>query len=326
MDRDVDLGRGLVLGPGGIIGTAWTAGLAHGLRHEGVDLGEAELTVGTSAGAIVAAALSSGQDLERFAAPAPVAGPRPRTDARLMGEVFAVLGNPGLEPAEARRRVGRIALDHADPEAEQALLAVRRALIGTDTWPDRRLLITAVDAATGEPVVWDRSSGVPLTQAVAASSAFPGAAPPVTVQGRRYMDGALRSGTNADLARGCRALLVVDPMAHLHPQEPRDTEPLGTEPRGTDPRGTEQVGAEPVGAEPVGAEPVGAELPVAGTDSVVTVVPDPASVRAFGADLNDPAAREPAFRAGLHQAAAVVAQLRPWAAAKSGAAPRPTRP
>ncbi|MFI0785378.1 patatin-like phospholipase family protein [Streptomyces lydicus] len=311
MDRDVELDRGLVLGPGGLIGTAWTAGLAHGLRREGVDLGEAELTVGTSAGAIVAAALSSGQDLERFAAPAPVAGPRPRTDARLMGEVFAVLGNPGLEPAEARRRVGRIALDHADPEAEQALLTVRRALIGTDTWPDRRLLITAVDAATGEPVVWDRSSGVPLTQAVAASSAFPGAAPPVTVQGRRYMDGALRSGTNADLARGCRALLVVDPMAHLHPQEPRDTEPLGTEPRG---------------AERVGAEPVGTELPVAGTDSVVTVVPDPASVRAFGADPNDPAAREPASRAGLHQAAAVVAQLRPWAAAKSGAAPRPTRP
>ncbi|MFE2156463.1 patatin-like phospholipase family protein [Streptomyces lydicus] len=285
--------RALVLGPGGLLGTAWMAGLAHGLRREGVDLGEAELTVGTSAGAIVAAALSSGQDLERFAAPAPVAGPRPRPDARLMGEVFAVLGDPGLEPAEARRRVGRLALDSADPEAEQALLTVRRALIGTDTWPDRRLLITAVDAATGEPVVWDRSSGVPLTQAVAASSAFPGVAPPVTVRGRRYMDGALRSGTNADLARGCRALLVVDPMAH--PREPLDAEPLGTEPS------------------------------VAGTDTVVTLVPDPATVRVFGSDLNDPAAREPAFRAGLHQAADVVEQLRPWAT-QPGATARPTRP
>ncbi|MFI0215430.1 patatin-like phospholipase family protein [Streptomyces lydicus] len=292
--RDPARDRALVLGPGGLLGTAWMAGLAHGLRREGVDLGEAELTVGTSAGAIVAAALSSGQDLERFAAPAPVAGPRPRPDPRLMGEVFAVLGDPGLEPAEARRRVGRLALDSADPEAEQALLTVRRALIGTDTWPDRRLLITAVDAATGEPVVWDRSSGVPLTQAVAASSAFPGVAPPVTAQGRRYMDGALRSGTNADLARGCRALLVVDPMAH--PREPLDAEPLGTEPS------------------------------VAGTDTVVTLVPDPASVRVFGSDLNDPAAREPAFRAGLHQAADVVEQLRPWAAAKSGASVRPTRP
>ncbi|ARH92291.1 patatin-like phospholipase family protein [Streptomyces sp. MOE7] len=300
LDPDLDPARdrALVLGPGGLLGTAWMAGLAHGLRREGVDLGEAELTVGTSAGAIVAAALSSGQDLERFAAPAPVAGPRPRPDARLMGEVFAVLGDPGLEPAEARRRVGRLALDSADPEAEQALLTVRRALIGTDTWPGRRLLITAVDAATGEPVVWDRSSGVPLTQAVAASSAFPGVAPPVTVQGRRYMDGALRSGTNADLARGCRAVLVVDPMAH--PQEPLDADPLGTEPLGTEPS-------------------------VAGTDTVVTLVPDPATVRVFGSDLNDPAAREPAFRAGLHQAADVVEQLRPWAT-QPGATARPTRP
>ncbi|WP_310713422.1 patatin-like phospholipase family protein [Streptomyces lydicus] len=292
-DPDPARDRALVLGPGGLLGTAWMAGLAHGLRREGVDLGEAELTVGTSAGAIVAAALSSGQDLERFAAPAPVAGPRPRPDARLMGEVFAVLGDPGLEPAEARRRVGRLALDSADPEAEQALLTVRRALIGTDTWPDRRLLITAVDASTGEPVVWDRSSGVPLTRAVAASSAFPGVAPPVTVQGRRYMDGALRSGTNADLARGCRALLVVDPMAH--PREPLDADPLGTEPS------------------------------VAGTDTVVTLVPDPATARVFGSDLNDPAAREPAFRAGLHQAADVVEQLRPWVT-QPGATARPTRP
>ncbi|WP_329396268.1 patatin-like phospholipase family protein [Streptomyces lydicus] len=298
LDPDPARDRALVLGPGGLLGTAWMAGLAHGLRREGVDLGEAELTVGTSAGAIVAAALSGGQDLERFAAPAPVAGPRPRPDARLMGEVFALLGDPGLEPAEARRRVGRLALDSADPEAEQALLTVRRALIGTDTWPDRPLLITAVDAATGEPVVWDRSSGVPLTQAVAASSAFPGVAPPVTVQGRRYLDGALRSGTNADLARGCRALLVVDPMAH--PQEPVDADPLGTEPLGTEPS-------------------------VAGTDTVVTLVPDPATLRVFGSDLNDPAAREPAFRAGLDQAADAVEQLRPWAT-QPGATARPTRP
>ncbi|MFF8309210.1 patatin-like phospholipase family protein [Streptomyces lydicus] len=282
-----NLGRALVLGPGGLLGTAWMAGLAHGLRREGVDLGEAELTVGTSAGAIVAAALSGGQNLELFATPAPVTGPRPRTDARLMGEVFAVLGDPGLEPAEARRRVGRLALDSADPEAEQALLTVRRALIGTDTWPDRPLLITAVDAATGDPVIWDRSSGVPLTQAVAASSAFPGVAPPVTVQGRRYMDGALRSGTNADLARGCRALLVIDPMAHLHPREPVDAELLDT-------------------------DSLDAKLSVAGTDTVVTIAPDPASVRVLGSDLNDPAAREPAFRAGLQQAADVVEQLHPW--------------
>ena len=42
----------VVLGPGGPAGTAWMAGLAAGLRREGVDLGAADLIVGTSAGAI----------------------------------------------------------------------------------------------------------------------------------------------------------------------------------------------------------------------------------------------------------------------------------
>ncbi|WP_405497692.1 patatin-like phospholipase family protein [Streptomyces sp. NBC_00096] len=55
-------------------------------------------------------------------------------------------------------------------------------------------------------MVWDHTSGVPLVHAVAASSAFPGAEPPVGVQGQRYMDGALRAGPNADLAAGARSL------------------------------------------------------------------------------------------------------------------------
>lgn len=278
------LGRALVLGAGGLVGMAWMAGLAHGLRREGVDLGAADLTVGTSAGAIVASVLASGQDPEQLAASPRVAGPRPRVDAGRMGEAFAVLGDPGLEPAEARRRVGRIALRGNDPSAEQALLAGRRALIGTDAWPDRKLLITAVDADTGEAVVWDRDSGVSLVQAVAASSAFPGAAPPVAVHGRWYMDGGLRSGTSADLAAGARTLVVIEPLAHLFPREPLKQ-----------------------------------ELAVAGAHTVVTVAADPASVRAFGSDLFDPAAREASYQAGLRQAGDVGGQLRSAWGAKTEA-------
>lgn len=275
---DTTFERALVLGPGGVVGTAWMAGLADGLRRGGVDLGEADLTVGTSAGAIVGALLVTGQDFGRFAVPARPSGPAPpgrEVDAAVMGAVFAVLGEPGLDPAEARRRVGRIALDHADPDAERALLAGRGALIRVRAWPEQRLLITAVDAATGEPVVWDRTSGVPLVQAVAASSAFPGAEPPVAVQGRRYMDGALRSGTNADLAAGARTLVVIEPLAHLFPREQLE-------------RQLEQVQAR----------------------TVVTVGPDPDAIRAFGADLQDRANWEPAYRAGLSQAAATAERLR----------------
>ncbi|MEU3872240.1 MULTISPECIES: patatin-like phospholipase family protein [Streptomyces] len=263
------IGRALVLGPGGLAGTAWMAGLVHGLRREGMDLGEADLIVGTSAGAIVAAALGAEDGLGRLANP--VTGDRPRPpgpDTGRTAEVFAVLGTPGLAPDEARRHVGRIAMDTADPRAQQALLAVRRELIGTDAWPERRLLITAVDVASGEPVVWDRDSGLPLVDAVAASSAFPGTAPPIAVGDRHYMDGALREGTNADLARGARTLLVVDPLAHQFPRDPRQQAQVAL-----------------------------------GAQTVLTIAPDETSIRAFGTDPSDPAAWAPSFQAGFAQAA-----------------------
>lgn len=74
------------------------AGLAHGLRRDGVDLGEADLIVGTSAGAIVGALLATGQDPGRLASPARLAAHRLTADPERMGAVFAVLGERGLEP------------------------------------------------------------------------------------------------------------------------------------------------------------------------------------------------------------------------------------
>ncbi|WP_205614152.1 patatin-like phospholipase family protein [Streptomyces dangxiongensis] len=276
------LDSALVLGPGGHVGTAWMVGLAHGLRGLGVDLGAADLVVGTSAGAIVGGALATGQDLAHFADPVGSSGDGPRppqADPQRMGEVFAVLG-AGLPPEEARRRVGRIALDAADPEAERALVAVRRRLVGTDAWPtEPRLLIPAVEAGSGEPVVWDRDSGVPLAAAVAASSSFPGAAPPVSIGGRHYIDGALRAGTNVDLAAGARTLVVVEPMARQ--------------------------------------APVQEALAALGAETVVSLFPDEASAATLGTDPSDPSAWVPAFRAGRLQAAAARKQLADsWAPAR----------
>ncbi|MFD8638547.1 patatin-like phospholipase family protein [Streptomyces sp. NPDC059533] len=221
-DRKQAVGQALVLGPGGRLGTAWTAGLAAGLREFGLDLGEADLVVGTSAGAIVGAVLATGQDPSRLATlparrPADASSVPRRPDPAVMGAVFAVLGDPALDPTEARRRVGRIALKTVDAVAEKRAIAQRAALITAESWPRRPLLIPAVDAETGEPIVWDAAAGVALVHAVAASSAFPGIEPPVTVDGRRYMDGALRDGVNIDLAAGARSVVVIDPLAHRHP-------------------------------------------------------------------------------------------------------------
>jgi NTE family protein len=67
-------------------------------------------------------------------------------------------------------------------------------------------------------MVFRRDSGVALVDAVAASSAFPGIWPPVTIGGHRYMDGAVRSPTNADLAAGCDRVLVLTPSSADSPQ------------------------------------------------------------------------------------------------------------
>ncbi|MEU2931262.1 patatin-like phospholipase family protein [Streptomyces sp. NPDC007251] len=266
-----DLDRALVLGPGGRLGAAWTAGLAAGLRSFGVDLGEADLIVGTSAGAIVGAVIATGQDPARLAtvplrhSATPSSAPH-RPDPAVTSTVFAVLSDPGLDPAEARRRVGRIALETVDAETENQLIAQRAALIAADSWPRRPLLIPAVDAQSGEPIVWDAATGVPLVRAVAASSAFPGIEPPVAVDGRRYLDGALRAGTNTDLAGDARTVVVVDPLAHRHPHPTAD----GTH----------------------------------------IVAPDAAAVRLLDTEQSDPEAWKAAYQAGRAQAGAAAEELR----------------
>jgi NTE family protein len=79
------------------------------------------------------------------------------------------------------------------------------------TWPDRVLRITAVDTESGETSSFDRHSGIGLVDAVAASCAVPGVWPPVTIDGRRYMDGGVRSSDNADLAKGYARIVILSP-------------------------------------------------------------------------------------------------------------------
>jgi NTE family protein len=270
----------LVLGGGGITGIAWEIGLMAGLAEAGVDLSGADLVVGTSAGSVVGARLATGEDLgEMYARQLePATG---ETAFRLNRATFAQFGWAMLRSrgrdVEFRRRVGALALAAEKAgltPSEQERLDVFESLLGGRTWPERTLTITAVDAATGEFTPFDRTSGVPLVSAVAASCAVPGVYPPVTIDGRRYVDGGMRSAANADLAHGYDRVVVLAPI-----------------PRGFGPMAS------------VDAQVTGMVCRVA------VVSPDAGSRTAIGRNVLDPAARAPSAKAGRAQAASVVERI-----------------
>jgi NTE family protein len=209
----------LVLGGGGITGIAWEIGVLSGLRRAGIDLTKADLIVGTSAGSVVATIVATGIDLDVAVAMQrePVVGEPLNVDIGLAMQAFAILGDRQIDPREARARVGALALS-APVGDEQAQIDRFAERLPRHDWPrEPRLVITGVDARTGEAVAWDHDSGVPLVHAVAASCAVPCVYPPITINGQRYVDGGLRSGTNAYLAAGVSEVVVLAPMAGMTP-------------------------------------------------------------------------------------------------------------
>ena len=208
--------QGLVLSGGGSVGIAWQTGLAAGLAREGVHLAAADAILGTSAGSAVGAQLASGADLEQrlsrhrqpsSGTPTEVAS-APQASPERMARLMTVMAEAALTEDEVagRAAIGRFALD-ADALPEEQLLGSFRYLSGVP-WP-RGYACTAVDAETGDFVVWDVRSDVPLERAVASSCAVPGIFAPITIGGRRYIDGGMRSATNADLATGHELVVVV---------------------------------------------------------------------------------------------------------------------
>ncbi len=206
--------RALVLGGGGVTGIGWMTGLLAGLAEAGTDLTSADLVVGTSAGSVVGAQILSGTTLDDLYAAA-LKEPTGEIATKMgVNVLFGFVVN-SLWPGD--ERVGRARLGRAAMKARTVPEAERRAIIEQRlpkrSWPDSRLIITAVDAETGEARNFDRDSGVSLADAVAASCAVPLVWPPITIDGRRYIDGGVRSPVNADLAVGCEGVVVLAPLA-----------------------------------------------------------------------------------------------------------------
>ncbi|WP_406639545.1 patatin-like phospholipase family protein [Amycolatopsis sp. WGS_07] len=269
------MSRALVLGGGGVAGIAWATGLLAGLAEAGQDVTGADVLIGTSAGAAVAAQLGSGLALprlyERQTEPAQQAAEiAAEFDAEKFGEDFAAVLQEGGTAAEVRRAVGKFALS-AETVSESRRRAVIESRLPSHDWPERAVKIVAVDAETGEAVVFDRSSDVLLVDAVAASCAVPGVWPAVSIKGKRYVDGGVRSSANADYATGSAQVTVIVPMgsAEVFPTEPS-------------------------------FEQVLANLRAAGA-KVAVLEPDEASTAAIGPNPLAPETRAAAAAAGLAQ-------------------------
>jgi NTE family protein len=189
----------IVLSGGGERVMPWHLGVLAGLAAAGRDLRRAAF-IGTSAGALIAARAAAGVDPR-----ADALALRPPSAEPDLQRLTLMWGARDGSMEERRRRIGAVALNHtADPEPFVAV--IRGRLAGSDFPP--RLTIVAVDAESGERVAFTAADGVPLERAVAASRAIPGLVPPIPIDGRRYMDGAVGSSTNADLAL-TRPVLVV---------------------------------------------------------------------------------------------------------------------
>lgn len=284
----------LVLGGGGALGISWEIGLLTGLLDEGIDVAAADMIVGTSAGSVVGAQVALGKTLAELMAEQ--AEPDDGSLAVLMA---------GIDPASVMQlfmrwagvhevtqaicaEIGAAALTAKTVSEEKWLEWFEERLDG-ETWPERPLLLTAVECATGGFQTWRRESGVPLARAIASSCAVPGLFPAVTIDGRRYTDGGVRSGTSADLASGCDAVLIVAP--------------IGARSDGIDPLLGRQARAE-------------AEVLRAGGSSVELVFPDAGALEAMGINRMDASRRGVASEAGVAQGKALAPRLAPsWAKA-----------
>lgn len=271
--------RALVLGGGGSAGNAWLIGVIAGLLEGGLDVTEADLVIGTSAGATAAAQISSASPADLLAGvlstPIPQApsGPRGPISWAHLERTDAIIAASADLP-DMRRRIGADAIELAATAGAAGRERWREtvaARLPRPHWPESNILLTVVDADTGEPVELDRDSGVDLVDAVAASCA---GGPAYAIGGRRYIDGGYRrSSENADLAAGYERVLVLSPLGGRtrHPARWRsDLAAQVEELRG-------------------------------GGSTVATVLPDADSLEAFGDNMMNPSTRPPAARAGRRQ-------------------------
>jgi NTE family protein len=302
----------LVLGGGGAAGNAWMIGIIAGLAESGLDMTNvADLVIGTSSGATAAAHVRSGKSAaqlfasvlaepvrsvgqnRQWSSPPRSALPTSLPMARVYEQMRAI-GAAATSAADLRRAMGAFGLE-SDALIDPTSAAQRRALVASrlprPDWPDRPMIVVAVNAHTGEPATFDRNSGVDLVDAVTASTALPGG-PTHSVNGAHYINGGVRSADNADLAAGYANVVVLTPFS----------ERSGPLPEGQ----FEGLRREPEWGNDLASQVE--ELRKQGS-RVEVITPDSDSRTAMGTNQMDLATRIPSARAGFTQGKREAARL-----------------
>lgn len=202
----------LVLGAGGVTGAAWQAGMIAGMAELGIDL-DADRVIGTGCGALVAAQLTSGRHPQRVAEglAAPLASLRPTPWTATLRQAVVQLQPSHKHAVQA---VGRTAIRAWTPQWQAARIEQLAAELVGAPWP-KSLVIVATNAETGRPAYFTAREPLNLATAVAASWAVAGIHPAVRVDSQWYIDGALRSPLNADVATGAASVIVLAPSGRV---------------------------------------------------------------------------------------------------------------
>ncbi|HEX8770161.1 MAG TPA: patatin-like phospholipase family protein [Acidimicrobiales bacterium] len=208
---------GVSLGGGGVFFVAWQLSYLHEMAERGINLDGADRVVGTSAGALVAAALTGhrvtllNHELNVLAkAPRFIAALAPSGNLR-PSQIWALelFRRCADDDPDAIRGIGHASLAAQTPAP--SLMARNISLIlATRTWPSPKLHVTCTDTYSGERCVITKATNVGISRAVAASSAVPGLFAPQQIGDRRCMDGAVSgSGTHLDLLAGSERVVVL---------------------------------------------------------------------------------------------------------------------
>lgn len=231
------------MGGGGLVGMAYHAGALKALEESGIDLGGADVIIGTSAGSVIGSYIGAGWSADDFFEYAhgrhPDVSKDPDDDREVVRQIFEPLWTTPSE--RVRRSVGSFfalassrGIWHRASRGRMPFAYLRRmfpaGLYSTQRtrerlyedlpagWPREGLYICGADLYTGDLVPFGRA-GAPacdLPEAVLASCAIPGVFPPVRIAGRQYVDGGAVSATSLGLAveDGCETIICVAPLGY----------------------------------------------------------------------------------------------------------------